>query len=69
MKMIEDEVFPDGFPEAMNLTKFAKLLGVSNTQASRIAKSRPDMLVTYPTEKAPRVKTDFYLEIVGKQKK
>ena len=69
MTMAEDRVFPDGLPEAMSFANFAKLLGVSRPQAAKIANSRPDMLITYPTESYPKVRTDFYLEIVGKQKK
>ncbi|MEY8460122.1 hypothetical protein AALA69_03210 [Eggerthellaceae bacterium 24-137] len=69
MTMAEDRVFPDGLPEAMSFSDFSKLLGVSRPQAAKIARSRPDMLITYPSEQKQRVKTDFYLEIVGKQKK
>ncbi|MCI8469344.1 MAG: hypothetical protein HFJ75_07675 [Eggerthellaceae bacterium] len=69
MTTAEDRVFPDGLPEAMSFAAFSKLLGVSRPQGAKIARSRPDMLIWYPTEKTPRVRTDLYLEIVGKQKR
>ena len=68
MKTVYEKIFPDGIPEFLSFSDFGKLLGVSCTQAAKIARSRPDMLVTLPTMKAQRVRPDLYFEIVGKKK-
>lgn len=69
MRTVEDTVFPDGIPETMTFADFGRLLGISRAYAGTLAKSRPDMLVTYPGTKHPRVRRELYLEFVGKQKK
>lgn len=62
----EDRLFPDGIPRLISMAAFSKLLGVSRTQACKIARSRPDMLVNVPGMKFPRVRSELYQEIIGK---
>lgn len=67
MQTAEEKMFPHGIPKVLGFTDFGRLLGVSQTKAAEIAKSRPDMLLRLPTEKSDRVRSELYFEIVGKK--
>lgn len=69
MKTAEESIFPDGIPETMTFSDFGRLLGISRAYAGRLAKKRPDMVVTYPGTKHPRVRRELYYEFIGKKKK
>lgn len=68
MRTASEILFPDGIPEFLTFSDLGKLLGISCTQAAIIARSRPDMLVTLPTMKTQRVRSELYFEIVEKKK-
>lgn len=67
MPTVEQKLFPDGIPAYLNLSAFAKLLGVSRTQAMHIANSRPDMTVVLPTMSERRIRSELYFELIGKK--
>ena len=67
MPTAEQKLFPDGIPAYLNLSAFAKLLGVSRTQAMHIVNSRPDMTVVLPTMSETRIRSELYFELTEKK--
>lgn len=63
----EEAFFPDGIPAYLNLSAFAKLLGVSRTQAMHIVGSRPDMTLVLPAMSERRIRSELYFELIGKK--
>lgn len=63
----ETQLFPDGIPATLSYADFGRLLGVSATQAAKVAKERPEMLVSLPGMASQRVRSDLYFEIMGRE--
>lgn len=67
MNTVEANLFPDGVPPFLTIADFGRLLGVSHTQAKKIASERPSMTVVLPSMKDKRVRSELYFELVGKK--
>ena len=66
MPTAEQKLFPDGIPAYLNLSAFAKLLGVSRTQAMHIVNSRP---ASRPRDCSPRAACMFIFHRIRKQRR
>lgn len=68
MQAAEERLFPDGIPAYLNLSSFAKLLGVSPTKAAQIAENRPEMVEVLPTMRDRSIRSELYFELTRKTK-